>query len=91
MKTHTMSRRQYETLKKDGGVQMVTARPTHDFQRYTLTTTSDGTRTGRPRNRVAVQERLGEGKYLMLVLMLAGVELPEPFETIDSIANVVNR
>lgn len=61
------------------------------FQRYTHTTTHDGTKTGRPWNKVKVQEPLGDGRYRVVVLMLHGVVLPEPFETIDSLAHVLNR
>jgi hypothetical protein len=57
------------------------------FQRYTHITTHDGTKTGRPWNKVKVQEPVGDGQYLVKVLMLHGVVLPEPFETVDTLAH----
>jgi hypothetical protein len=65
--------------------------PAPYFQRYTHTTTMDGTRTGKARNRVSVLEPMGNGEYRVKVLMIAGVELPEPFITIGTLSSILRR
>jgi hypothetical protein len=61
------------------------------FQRYTRTTTHDGTRTGRPWNKIKVQEPVGDGRYRIVVVMIAGRVLPEPYETIDTLAHALRH
>ena len=61
------------------------------FERYTYTTTHDGTPSGRPWTKVKVQDYIGDGRYLVKVLMLRGHRLAEPYETVDTLAHVLAR